>query len=127
MSIWCSYPEIGFDLFRKRPRKLGKGQVRGYASGWSNHYPNLQVEKPAAIDLACIAPHCVPGHEDHDGMDRDVGPWLRLGLTAARHNFHNPREIIGEDEATVVMDEAAVRELVEALTYWLDKPKVRPQ
>jgi len=110
MSIWCSQPAIGFDDWFKRARKPHGGHVRSYATGWSNHYPttNGKVERRASIDLATIAPWCVPGNE-HNWDDRATGPWLRLSVNS-----------------DVVMDEGAVRELVSQLTEWLDRPKVHP-
>lgn len=42
------------------------------------------------------------------------------------HDYYNPTKVVGEESATVVLDEAAVRELVAQLTDWLAQPKVRP-
>ena len=55
------------------------------------------------------------------------GPWIRLGVVAPEHNYLKPAEIIGEDQATVVLDEGAVRQLVGQLNDWLARPKVHEQ
>jgi hypothetical protein len=129
MSIWCSHEPIGFDDFPPRRWKRPRGgQVRSYATGWSNHYPTTDdtVEQRAMIDLASIAPWCVPGHEQHDGRDLATGPWIRLSVHSRRHAHFDPATAIGPEHADVVMDEPAVRELVRQLTEWLDRPKVKP-
>ena len=129
MSIWCSQEAIGFDDAWRRAQKPHGGQVRSYASGWSNHYPTTdgKVERRACIDLATIAPWCVPGHDDIEGFEgMACGPWLRLCLNSSDHDYHNPRSILGPENASVVMDEAAVREMVAQLTEWLNRPKVHP-
>lgn len=113
MSIWVSHGPVG-------------GDVRSCANGWSNHYPTTDgtVERPAAIDLASIPTWCVPGHDLTEGRAR--GPWLRLGVFTARHDFRDPRVVLERLSANVVMDESAVRDLVAQLTDWLDTPKVHP-
>ena len=125
MSIWCSLPSIGFDENTDDPQPLG-GQVRSYASGWSNHYPTTDntVEREAFINLATIPAWCAGGADD-DFDSR--GPWIRLGVVAPEHNYLKPAEIIGEDQATVVLDEGAVRQLVGQLNDWLARPKVHEQ
>jgi hypothetical protein len=125
MSIWCSRVVVGFDEGAEGPQPFG-GQVRSYATGWSNHYPSVggEVEQEAMIDTAHLAADCVPGHDDIDWPN--VGPWFRLGVITPRHDWHNPTKIIGVDEATVVMDEAAVRALVAEPQDWLALPKVHP-
>lgn len=131
MSIWCSRPHIGYDPYPDEPQPAG-GQVRSYATGWSNHYPTTDgtVEQPASIDTAHIAPWCVPGHERRSESatldDESVGPWLRLAVDTAVHNPRNPSTVTGHTSAEVVLDEAAVRALVDDLTDWLNTPKVHP-
>lgn len=121
MSIWCSLPAIGFD-----DDELDEpvGQVRSYASGWSNHYPTTDgtVERDATLDLAYIPAWCAGGDDDSDA----VGPWLRLGVRSHAHNYSSPAEVVGRADATVVLDEDAVRALVDQLTQWLARPKVSP-
>jgi hypothetical protein len=131
MSIWCSRPHIGFDDFwepnRKRP---AGGQVRSYATGWSNHYPTTDdtVEQRAMVDTAHIAPWCVPGHDGDYENERRVGPWLRLGVHGRAQDYRG-RELIlgGHVDLSVVLDENAVRALVADLQDWLDTPKARPK
>lgn len=62
MSIWCSLPNIGFD----DEVDESVGQVRSYASGWSNHYPTTDgtVERDATLDLAYIPAWCAGGDDD---------------------------------------------------------------
>lgn len=121
MSIWASWESIGTWLTDKRQR----GDVRSYALGWSNHYPNRRVERPASVGIAHIPSWCVPGHDDEG--DDAVGPWLRLGLTSWLHDWHNPRARPTERASLdVVLDEEAVRSLRDDLTDWLDRPKVHP-
>lgn len=132
MSIWCSHEGIGFDDSFRRARKPAGGQVRSYATGWSNHYPTTsgKVERRASLDLASIAPWCVPGHEElaeiGNGDDYACGPWLRLSIDSSEHDYKNPANVLGPAHADVVMDEAAVRELVRQLNVWLTRPKVHP-
>lgn len=153
MSIWNSLPHIGFDTWEEDPVPFQGGQVRSYVDGWSNHYPTTDdtAELPAMIDTASIAPWCVPGHEDSDGRNDDgercVGPWLRLSVDSPDTHIpiRTPEEIAeriaawagGETPPTdievgawqhvsVVLDEPAVRSLVESLTEWLDHPKLHP-
>lgn len=127
MSIWCSRPHIGYD--DPDPDAAG-GEVRSYATGWSNHYPTTDgtVERPAFIDTAHIAPWCVPHHEDAETTftGQENGPWLRLSMSTADHNWHEPHTVTGTTHASVVMDEDAVRALVADLEAWLTEPKVRP-
>lgn len=120
MSIWCSLPPIGFDEMDE-----SVGQVRSYATGWSNHFPTTDnaVERDAALDLSFIPAWCAGG--DDDDVDA-AGPWLRLGLRSHAHDHAAPAVVLGPASATVVMDEAAVRALVEELTRWLARPKVSP-
>ncbi len=125
MSIWCSHPDIGFDEHADpdEPQPNG-GQVRSYATGWSNHYPttNGEVEREASIDLATIPAWCAGGADDDF---TSLGPWIRLGINSHAHNFHKPEEVSGPERADVVLDEGAARELVAQLTRWLDTPKVQ--
>lgn len=146
MSIWCSWPAVGQEPFDPAEPNRG-GDVRTYAEGWSNHFPTTDgtAELPACIDLADIAPWCVPGHgqelidgawtcpgcgADHDHPE--TGPWLRLGVTsmASRHWWTQdgkpgPHDGPGLD-TFVVMDEGAARQLRDDLTEWLERPKVQP-
>ena len=124
MSIWCSGPSIGFDAYDDEPQPNG-GQVRSYATGWSNHYPTIDgdVEREASIELATIPAWCAGG-EACDSAS--VGRWLRLSVDTSEHNFNKPTEVVGCVHASVVMDEAAVRHLAQELTEWLAIPKVSP-
>jgi hypothetical protein len=121
MSIWCSLPAIGFAAELDEP----VGQVRSYASGWSNHYPTTDgaVEREAALDLAYIPAWCAGGADDDFEV---VGPWFRLGLYSHTHNYSSPADVVGPADATVVLDEDAVRALIGELTVWLNRPKVSP-
>lgn len=107
MSIWCSWTVIGHDGFDE-PR----GDVRAYLQGKSNHFPDGKDPK-AAVDVAHVAPHCVPGHFDDFTDWPQVGPWLRLSLYR-------------DEQHSVVMDETAVRALRDDLNLWLECPKVHP-
>lgn len=126
MSIWCSLPAIGFDDYPDpdEPQPQG-GQVRSYASGWSNHYPTTdnKAEREASIDLATIPAWCAGGSDD-DFTSR--GPWIRLGVRSHTHDFYAPSQVLGEEHTSVVLDEGAARELVAQLTEWLAQPKVQP-
>lgn len=125
MSIWASDASIGFDQFDDEPQV---GEVRSYATGWSNHYPTTdgEVERPALIDTAHLPPWCVPGHDDVDTYDGQIGPWLRLGVSGWQHNYFKPSEVIGEVDVQVVLDVEAVRALHSHLTWWLEQEKVYP-
>jgi len=125
MSIWASLPNIGHDEFEDESR----GIVVSYVDGWSNHYPSPDEgpEHPSSIDLATMPPWCVPGWSEHDGDDMSCGPWLRLCVHGWLHDWHNPRDgEVTEESASVVMDEAAARELHQQLSDWLARPKVHP-
>jgi len=110
VSIWCSSPAIG-QAANDAPRP---GVVLTYADGFSNHYPDMtgSHEWPASVEIAEIAPWCVPGHEECDECDEHAGPWLRLSMWALGLN------------AAVVLDEAAARELAGDLLAWADRKKV---
>lgn len=144
MSIWCTGERIGYEprglaVDGEAPPKmksLRNGQVRSYATGFSNHYPTTtgDYEQPAAVALATIAPWCVPGHDEpctckagaHDWPE--VGPWLRLELLSHEHIWEEGGKPSGRIEgADVVLDEAAVTTLRDRLTEWLDQPKVQPR
>jgi hypothetical protein len=122
VSIWCSLPVIGFD---EREPDGPVCQVRSYATGWSNHYPTTDgtVERDAALDLAYLPAWCAGGPDDDY---ESVGPWVRLGLRSHIHDYSAPADATGAVQATVVMDENAVRALVSELTQWLERPKVFP-
>lgn len=151
MSIWCSRPLIGTDPDWPRHDDDPPGDVRSYVSGWSNHYPTTDdtAELPAWIDTASIAPWCVPGWGGReDECQMHVGPWLRLSVDAPHTRIppRTPEEMAewvaawesGEPpdievavgprrHVAVVLDEAAVRSLVDDLLDWLATPKVRPE
>lgn len=124
MSIWVSLPIIGhpgpMDAFEER-----RGDVRSYATGWSNHYPDHTVEHDSRIDLALIPVWCVPGHRESTSTTL-VGPWLRLGVDTRTHDFHDPTGPTSPVYVSVVMDEEAVRALRDDLTDWLHRPKAHP-
>lgn len=137
MSIWCSWPQVGYDVHAEEP--LRGGEVLTFAQGFSNHFPDSERthELPAAIDLAHIAPWCVPGHDEPcptcgGGHDHpEVGPWVRLSVRAdaglsfwAKDEDGNP--IQERVEADVVLDEAAALRLFHDLGDWLQMPKVHP-
>lgn len=155
MSIWCSWPHIGtdptvmydagggcyevdLDGTQARGRTpveqaAERGNVLSYAEGWSNHYPTLdgKAERPAALALASMPHWCVPGVAEGDHDYESAGPWLRVEVAAPETlNFWrkdgdgNPA--VETQGATVVLDEEAVRSLVDDLTTWLDRPKARP-
>lgn len=142
MSIWCSHETIGFEQVGYSledddgaPIKpTMNGNVRSYASGWSNHYPTTDggVEQPAAVDLASIAPWCVPGNQEDNVPLMAAGPWLRMCVTSWGHCVMTTPAVPaghpnGEMEtASVVMDESAVVALRDQLNAWLAKAKVYP-
>jgi hypothetical protein len=124
MSIWCSTVAVGFDRCMTWPKRPTGGTVRKYADGWSNHYPDSEVEGPAVIDLATIPAWCVPGHEE-DFSYRKVGPWLRMGVFGEGVNHWTKKTEYAD--ATVVLNESAVRALRDHLDEWLTQPKARPR
>lgn len=128
MSIWCSWEAVGWDDEADEPTP--NGSVRSYASGWSNHYPTNDdtVEMPSTISLAHIAPWCVPGHPDAtETAAGECGDWLRLTVDTWEHNWKAPTSIIGDLNASVVLDETAARTLRDQLTDWLARPKLTPK
>lgn len=115
MSIWQTWDVAGGD---------GPGDVRSYATGWSNHFPDDQVEQPSSVMLGTIPSWCVPGHEDE--YSDALGEWLQLTVIGWKHDFHNPGTKPTEREvASVSMDQLAVKALRDELTRWLDTPKVK--
>lgn len=120
MSIWCSREHVGFDESEQRG-----GEVRSYATGWSNHYPTPDVELPAHVGLAHIPTWCVPGHAGEENEDdHPLGPWVRLDVVT--HDYENCKAVGGPWAHSVVMDEAAARQLAADLIAWADAPKADP-
>lgn len=105
MSIWATTFAIDDD------DDSAEGTVRQYQR--SHVYPD-PAHDHAEVDLAEIPAWCVPGHEDEHDSDA-VGPWLRLGTDD------------GGEYAPAVLGETAVLALRDALTRWLDTPKVHPE
>jgi hypothetical protein len=129
MSIWCSRATIGTDREWPRDEDDPPGDVRSYVDGWSNHYPTTDgtAEQPACIDTAHIAPWCVPGWWASLAHDK-VGPWFRLSVDAPDTHMDSRGVTVGPwRHVSVVLDEAAVRSLVDELQSWLDTPKARPE
>lgn len=128
MSIWCSDQHIGYD-----DDDRSGGEVRAYAEGWSNHYPTLDVEGPASVDLAHIPVYCVPGHnEEAASRQGGVGPWLRLSINSPNARSWWTKTIDGDPVpapayVTVVLDEAAARALRKQLTKWIKHDKAQPK
>lgn len=128
MSIWSSWPHIGYEWFGGRKRKPEGGVVRTYARGWSNHYPTLDVEPPASIDFAAIPAWCVPGHEESGESDYErCGPWLRMSLDTDAFTLNEGSEPVPGARVSVVMDERAVTALRDTCDEWLARPKARPK
>jgi hypothetical protein len=135
VSIWCSWEDIGYDDEGESGwQNTGRGEVRSYATGWSNHYPTTdgQVERPASVGVAHAPQWCVPGHYDAtaDGDYGDgapVGGWLRLDMVTWTHNWKTPEQVTGPPEChSVVLDEQAARSLAADLLAWADHEKVHP-
>ena len=155
MSIWCSGQHIGTDPTvmyeaapgmyevdlgdgeqahgrQPMPQKPERGNVISYADGFSNHYPDLtgSHERPAIIALAHIAPWCVPGHREDDEFRYEVGPWLRLEVVAPETlsfwTEDSDEPTVERRDASIILDEQAVRSLRDDLTAWLKRDKVRP-
>jgi hypothetical protein len=141
VSIWCSYEHIGTDPNdwvdmndQPIPKIAERGTVLSWASGFSNHYPDLtgDYERPAVIALASIPEWCVPGHKESDETYETIGPWLRLEVAAPESlNFwaktDDGKPAVISEGATVVLDEEAVRSLHADLTRWLERPKAQPR
>lgn len=136
MSIWCSQDHIGTESVYEAQG----GQVLTYAEGFSNHHPDLtgSHERPATVDIAYAPSWCVPGHRDaeepvcecgetHDAY-AEVSPWVRLTLAAEESlSWWGPDKPKVEPLcASVVMDEAAARELARQLLEWADSPHLAP-
>ncbi|MFE9232028.1 hypothetical protein [Cellulosimicrobium funkei] len=128
MSIWVPIAGVGHsDYWGDDP----DGTVLTYADGWSNHYPDGEVERPAAVGLSAIPPWCVPGHspDDHDDEADQPGPWLRLHLltrpSGPRAEGDEPRRIT--DGATVLLTPDAARALAAELTKWADLDHTKPK
>ena len=102
MSIWCSWQTPG-----ESDDGVLNGDVMEYLA--SHIYPDGDWT-PMYVDLAHIAPWCVPGNRDYNEDEHGVGPWVRLSIKGA----------------AVVLNEPAVRLIHEQLTEWLDRPKVYP-
>ena len=134
MSIWSSHrDDVGRATSDSGWPEEFDGSVRTYADGWSNHYPDDEVEKPAAVSLAVIPPWCVPGHrEDFEDPDRDVedpedpGPWLRMGLLTQSRRRDDGGPTI-PDGSTVVINPDAARKLGTALLAWADGGHTQPK
>lgn len=145
MSIWCSWPEIGFTIEppgmtvvyldeqgnqvdAPDPNLVEGGEVRSYAVGFSNHYPTRdgEFEQPANVSLNHCPVWCVPGHHDEED-DKTVGEWVRLDVYTAEHDFDQGGKPTGEYTlASVVMDEKAAAALAADLLDWVSRPKAYP-
>ncbi len=121
MSIWSPFAEIGFPWIWRESKRPVRGTVRGYAEGWSNHFPTADVEGPGCIMLASIPVWCVPGH--HDDEDDRVGEWVRIHVHATGHDHWQHEDYVAD--ATVVLNPAAARALRDELDGWLARPKAR--
>src|SRR4051794_37933050 len=102
MSIWCSWTEVGHDVEPPHLAEMGlevvtlgdppesptRGEVRSYATGYSNHYPTTdgEWEQPANVGISSIPVWCVPGHGD-EFDDETLGGWVRLDVYTAEHDF----------------------------------------
>jgi hypothetical protein len=127
VSIWVPIAGVGVtDYWGDDP----DGTVLTYADGWSNHYPDGEVERPAAVGLSAIPPWCVPGNSDaYDAEENEhPGPWLRLHLltrpSGPRATGDEPRRIA--DGATVLLTPDAARALAAELTKWADLDHTLP-
>jgi len=118
VSIWASTVTVGRDVFGSE----APDGVIGYAEGWSNHYPDRVVEKPACVDLAEIPAWCVPGHRD-DYSDTATGTWVRMSVNVWNDQYGRPMCATG---ATVNLDPEAARALGKALIEWADSEHVEP-
>ena len=123
VSIWSSLPHIGWDVSARRRRG---GHVRSYMV--SHHYPTTtgRAERPASIELAEIPPWCVPGHREDPDYDDQRGEWLRLEVNTVEHDRNRVPDVLGPEWASVVLDEAAARQLAADLLEWADRPKLHP-
>jgi hypothetical protein len=135
VSIWASKrDDVGRTTSASGWPDEFDGSVRTYADGWSNHYPDDAVEKPAAVSLAEIPPWCVPGHrEASEGRGADdaeysenPGPWLRMGLLTQSRRRDDGGPAI-PDGSTVVMNPDAARQLGTALLAWADGGHTQPK
>jgi hypothetical protein len=128
MSIWCPWEEVGYDTEVGEPTTASRGEVRSYAEGFSNHYPDDQIERPSSINVAHIPRWCVPGHRDDSDEDycdgAPVGDWCRLDVTTWDGNYKDPK---GPWCHSVVLDETAARSLAADLLAWAEREKVHPE
>ena len=128
MSIWCSHQDIGWDDLAEDTSKPNGGEVRSYASGWSNHYPTTDgnVEQPASVGVSTLPTWCVPGHEND--YSEGVGPWLRMHVLSWKHDYCSGGKPTAErDSAWVVMDPDAARALAAELLAWAEREHVQPR
>lgn len=128
MSIWSTTATIGYDDFG--PGAIIGGNVHAYRDGWSNAYPNPDVDGPATIDLAIVPAFCCPGNADDDETGDEVGPWLRLSITSPHALTWWVKDADGNPtkapiHGDVVLDPDAAVALRDALTEWIDTPKVQ--
>lgn len=105
MSIYASWPDIGLN-----EQEEPTGTVLAYLA--SHRYPHPSDGK-AALGLAIIPGHCVPGHEDDD-TTAAVGEYLRLDVM----------EGAGPTSATVILTVAGAEALYHQLGDWLMMPKL---
>jgi hypothetical protein len=138
MSIWASITDIGEDDDGKFD-----GSVVSYIQGWSNHYPtspmgdtDLAGEESASVDTAWLPSWCVPGNRPTEAaplsewrdVDECVGPWLRLGVRCREVSVWTERPVTGPLQwHAVCLNEAAVCQLRDDLSEWLEREKVHPQ
>ncbi len=128
MSIWCSWTAIGFDRQSDGHRR---GDVRTYADGFSNHYPDQtgSHELEAGLGIDHAAPWCVPGHDECSDCDDEVGHYLRLSMWDDGSLYWSAKESPARREPrymAVVMDVEAARALRDDLDEWLAKAHIEP-
>lgn len=113
MSIYAHWCAIGEDEDFEP-----NGEVLSYTR--SSRFPDPALDKVGAVNLSEIPPWCDPSVPEEDAEAYPPAEWLRLYVCTWNEKYERP---MTSDEATVLLNESAVRTMVEQLSMWLDQRK----
>lgn len=114
MSIYAHMCSIGEDDFEPN------GEVLSYTH--TSRFPSRELDKPGTVDFSTIPPWCDPSVPEEDAEDYPNAEWLRMYICTWNEEYKRP---MTSNEATVLLNETAVREMVAELQGWLNRRGTR--
>lgn len=114
MSIYGHMVTVGEDDFEPN------GDVLSYTR--SSRFPSRNLDKPGTVDFSVIPPWCDPKVLEEDAEAYPDAEWLRMYVCTWNEKYQRP---MTSDEATVLLNETAVRQMVDELQGWLERRKKR--